>query len=321
MSPSPLVACCLFLSLAGFAQPATRPSRPDPLAWVTTRPNSPVEPGAHLERLADGFMFTEGCTSDAKGNVFFVDQPRDNILEWSAEGKLSVWMHPTGYSNGMCFDADGNLIACADERNELWSIAPDKKATVILRDFEGHAMNGPNDVWIRPDGGMYLTDPMYKRPYWPSSRPAGVQTLAADGREVRGVYFLSADRKTVKRVIDDYKQPNGIIGTPDGKTLYVSDINDGKTWAYAIRPDGSLAERRLFNRFGSDGMTIDSDGNVYTTSRGAVQICSPSGELLDVIPVPGANCCFGGAEGHTLFVTARDTFYGLRMKTHRVGAQ
>ena len=91
-----------------------------------------VAPGAKVEKLAGDFKFTEGPTCDADGNVYFTDQPNDRILKWSVDGKLSTFMQPAGRANGMCFDAKGNLLACADEKNELWSIAPDGKETVVL---------------------------------------------------------------------------------------------------------------------------------------------------------------------------------------------
>lgn len=300
----------------GFCQsrPTTRPARPSPAGWTSNNPASPVAPGAKLQKLADGFSFTEGPTSDEKGNIFFIDQPNDRILEWSADNKLSTWMQPSGHSNGMSFDSQGNLIACADEMSELWSITPDKKVTVLVKDYQGKFLNGPNDVWIRPDGGMYLTDPFYKRNWWQKRG----QKMEQD---TQGVYFLSPDHKTLTRVIDDFRQPNGIIGTPDGKMVYVSDIQAGKTYSYTIQPDGTLTDKKLFNNFGSDGMTIDSDGNIYTSSRGSLQICDKTGKLLDQIPVNAANCCFGGADGHLLFITARNEIYGLQVTTHRVGPQ
>ena len=127
---------------------------------------SPIAPGATLQKLAGGFSFTEGPACDAHGNVFFTDQPNDRILKWSVDGKLSVFLSPCGRSNGLCFDAAGDLWACADEQNQLWRITPAGKATVIVKDSGGKLLNGPNDVWIRPDGGLYLTDPFYKRDYW-----------------------------------------------------------------------------------------------------------------------------------------------------------
>ncbi|HEX8323847.1 MAG TPA: SMP-30/gluconolactonase/LRE family protein [Tepidisphaeraceae bacterium] len=295
-------------------RPATRAPRPDPTGWASTQPAGPVAPGAKLEKLADGFSFTEGPTSDVAGNIFFVDQPNDRIMKWSTDGQLSTFMQPSGRANGMSFDAQGQLIACADEMSELWSITPDKQATVLLKDYQGKLLNGPNDVWIRPDGGMYLTDPFYKRDWWQKRGQLQQQNT-------QGVYFLSADRKTLTRVIDDFQQPNGIIGTPDGRVLYVADIRAGKTFAYTVQSDGTLADKKLFTQFGSDGMTVDSDGNVYTTGRGALQIHDKTGKLIDQIPVNAANCCFGGADGRLLFITAQDAIYGLRMNTHRVGPQ
>ena len=292
------------------AQAQNRPAD----TWVSTNPDSPVVLGAKLQLLAGGFKFTEGPTSDDKGNIFFIDQPNDRIMEWSVDGKLSTWMHPSGHSNGMCFDNQGNLISCADELSQLWSITPDKKVTVLITKYQGKYLNGPNDVWVRPDGGMYITDPYYKRSWWQVRGQAKEQDKEA-------VYYLSPDRKTLTRVLDDYVKPNGIIGTPDGKTLYVSDIEGGKTFSYTINPDGSLTNEKLFCNIGSDGMTIDSDGNIYTSADGAFQISDKNGKLIDTLPVKAANCCFGGADGHLLFITARKEVWGVQMKTHRVGPQ
>ena len=131
-----------------------------------------IAPGAKLEKLAGGFDFTEGPTCDRAGNLFFVDQPNNRIMEWSTDGKLSTFLQPSGHANGMCFDANGNLIACADEHNELWSIAPDKKTTVLIKNFKGKYLNGPNDVWVAPGGAMYITDPFYQRAWWDHDRMA-----------------------------------------------------------------------------------------------------------------------------------------------------
>jgi gluconolactonase len=282
--------------------------------WVSTKPESPVVLGAKLQRLAGGFTFTEGPTSDNRGNIFFIDQPNDRIMEWTADGKLLTWMQPSGHSNGMCFDAQENLITCADELGQVWSITPDKKVTVLVKDYQGKYLNGPNDVWIRPDGGMYFTDPFYKRTWWEKRGQKMEQDKQA-------VYYLTPDRKTFTRVLDDYQQPNGIIGTPDGKILYVSDIRAGFTFSYTTNPDGSLTDKKLFCKIGSDGMTIDSDGNIYTSARGALQISDKNGNLIDRLPVQAANCCFGGNDGHLLFITARKEIWGVQMRTHRVGPQ
>jgi gluconolactonase len=266
-----------------------------------------VAPGAKLEKLSGGFAFTEGPTRDAHGNVFFVDQPNNRIMEWSADGKLSTFMQPSGYANGMMFDAQGNLIACADEHNQLWSIAPDKTVTVLVTNFQGKYLNGPNDVWVAPNGGMFITDPFYKRTWWDHT------TMALPNEEV---FYLSPDRKTLTQVTDDLKKPNGITGSPDGKKLFVSDIGAGRTWRYDIQPDGALTNKTAFCALGSDGMTIDVAGNLYLTGRG-VTVFNPAGILIDHIDVPekwSANVCFSGPDRQTLFITASENLYSIRLR-------
>src|SRR5213592_4157269 len=126
-----------------------------------------IADGAKVEVLSEGYSFTEGPAVDRNGNIFFTDQPNDRIVKYNvADGKFTDWLKPAGRSNGTYFDKAGNLVACADEKNELWSIAPDKKVTVLLSDFRGKLLNGPNDLWIRPDGNLYFTDPLYPRDYW-----------------------------------------------------------------------------------------------------------------------------------------------------------
>lgn len=286
------------------------------VAAAAARPaDSPVlAPGAKLEKLSGGFEFTEGPAADADGNVYFTDQPNDRILRWGADGKLSTFLQPCGRSNGLCFDAKGNLWACADEKNELWRIDPAGKIEVVVKDYKGKLLNGPNDVWLRPDGGIYFTDPYYKRPYW---------KRGPKEQDVEGVYFVTPDHKGLIRVADDLQQPNGIIGTPDGKTLYVADIKAGRTYAYAIQDDGTLKDKRLFCELGSDGMTIDADGNVYLTGKG-VTVFGKAGKKVEQIDVPEpwtANVCFGGKDKKTLFITASKSLYAIRTRVAGVGSQ
>ena len=272
---------------------------------------SVIAQGAAVKKLSGEFNFTEGPAMDATGNVYFTDQPNDRIMKWSVDGKLSTFMQPCGRSNGLYFEKAGNLLACADEKNELWSIDPKGKSTVLLKGYKGKLLNGPNDLWIRPDGGLYFTDPFYKRPYWKRGPME---------QEGQCVYYVSPDRTTVVRVADDLEQPNGVIGTPDGKKLYVADIRARKTYAYTIQKDGSLTAKKLFCSLGSDGMTIDNEGNVYLTGRG-VTVFNPKGEKIAQIPVKEgwtANVCFGGKDRRTLFITASKGLYGLRMRVKGV---
>jgi len=276
--------------------------------------DGPFAPDAKVEKLAGGFKFTEGCASDKDGNVYFTDQPTDRILKWSVDGKLSTFLDKSGRSNGLCVAPDGKLWACADEKNELWAIdTATKKVEVLVKDVGGKLLNGPNDIWLTPTGGAYFTDPMYKRPYW--KRNPAEQTK-------RGVYYRSP-KGELTRVADDLTQPNGIIGTPDGKTLYVADINAGKTYRYAIQADGTLVKDTTpFCDKGSDGMTLDDAGNVYLTS-GAVWVFDKAGKQVAQLKVPESpsNVCFGGKDQKTLFITARSGLYAIRCTVTGVGSQ
>ena len=275
------------------------------------RTDSPIAPGAKLEKLADNFEFTEGPTADADGNIFFTDQPNNRILKWSIASQLSTFLQPSGRANGLCFDHQGNLIACADEKNELWSISPDGQITVLVKDYQGKLLNGPNDLWVRPDDGIYFTDPYYPRDYWTRD------PMEQDGQHV---YYLTPDHKIITRVTTDLEKPNGIIGAPDGKTLYIADIDAGKTYAYDIQPDGLLTNKRLFCALGSDGMTLDNEGNVYLTGNG-VMVFNQAGQQIEHINIPEgwtANVTFGGKDCDLLFITASKSIYSLKMQVRGV---
>jgi len=268
-----------------------------------------IAPGAAPENLAGGFSFTEGPAVDKAGNVWFTDQPNNKILIWTIAGELKVFCVHCGRANGLYFDRNGNLIACSDQENELWSIDMNGNHTVLVKDFIGKKLNGPNDLWIDHQGGIYFTDPLYPRPYW-TSRDAKMQQ---DGQHV---YYLSPDRKKLVRVATDLNKPNGIIGRANGNTLYVADIGAGKTYRYKIQKDGSLTDKTLFAEMGSDGMTIDNKGNIYLTGQG-VTVFNPRGEKIAHIPVAArwtANVCFGGKDRKTLFITASESLFSLKMK-------
>ena len=276
--------------------------------------NRVVAPGTIVEKVAGGFAFTEGPTCDASGNLLFTDQPNDRILKWSLDGQLSTFLQPAGRSNGMYFEPGGNLIACADEKTALWSIASDGTVSVILDAYAGRALNGPNDVWVRSDGALYFTDAFYPRSWWTHD------TRPQDGEHV---YFLSADRKRLVRVIADMTQPNGIIGTPDGRKLFVSDIGAKRTFRYDIAADGHLSGKTLVVEQGSDGMTLDAEGNLYLTGDG-VTVFDSGGQQIEHIQVRDekwtANASFGGKDRQTLFITASTSLYRIRMRVRGANA-
>lgn len=282
---------------------------PDSLSAQIMDSKSIVAPGAQVEKLGDGYKFTEGPVADKDGNVFFTDQPNNKIIRWDAEtGKFSTFSENPGRANGMYFDKKGNLVACSDEENQVWSFDKNGKPTVLVTDYEGKLLNGPNDIWIDPKGGIYLTDPLYKRDYWKRN-----PEMQQDGEHV---YYLSPGSKKLVRVDEKLKKPNGIIGTADGKKLYVADIGDNKTYVYDIAQDGSLTNRTLFVSKGSDGMILDEEGNLYITGDG-VTVFDKKGEQIAHFPVHKgwtANLCFGGKNRDLLFITAETAVYGLKMK-------
>ncbi len=271
-----------------------------------------IAAGATLQQISKQFKFTEGPAVDKKGNIFFTDQPNDKIWKYDTDGNLSLYMEKTGRSNGLFFDKKGNLIACADEKNEMWAISPKGKITVLFNGYQGQKFNGPNDLWITPKGGIYFTDPYYQRDYWERKKPDMAK---------QNVYYWAKGKKEPVIVDENLKQPNGIVGSPDGKYLYVADIRDSKTYKYEINHDGTLSNRQLFISQGSDGITLDNQGNLYTTGRGVVTVYDSTGKKIATIPVPSGwvgNICFGGKERNTLFITASESIYTLQMQVKGV---
>lgn len=267
-----------------------------------------IKKEAKLIKIGSGFIFTEGPAVDKNGNVFFTDQPNNTIVKWSANsGQLSIFSDDSGRANGLYFDSNGNLLACADMYNQIWSFSPDGKHKVLLDLYDGKKLNGPNDLWVHPNGGIFFTDPLYKRNYW-TRNPDRQQ----DGEHV---YFMSQDKKKVERVETTLVKPNGIVGSANGKLLYVADIGGKKTYSYRINKNNQLIDKKLFAEMGSDGMTLDQKGNVYLTGDG-VTVFNKKGVKIAHIPVSArwtANVCFGGSDKSTLFITAMDGLFTLDM--------
>lgn len=262
---------------------------------------------SEVVKLAGGFKFTEGPAADAKGDIYFTDIPNNRIHKWSVkDGKLSTFMENTGGANGLYFERQGNLLACAGGAGKVLSVSPKGKVTVLADKYKGKSFNSPNDLWIDPKGGIYFTDPRYGRR----------DNLPQDGEHV---YYLSPDQKKIVRVVDDMVRPNGVIGTPDGKILYVADRGANKTYSYKINADGTLSGKKLFAEKGSDGMTLDEKGNLYVTVDG-VLVYDPSGKLINKIEVPEtpANVCFG-KDKKTLFITARKSLYCVKRAASKAG--
>lgn len=268
-----------------------------------------VAEGAQPILLSNAFTFTEGPATDKQGNVYFTDQPNNQIIKWTQEdNSFSVFTDSSHRSNGMYFDREGKLISCADLNNQLISINQNGELSILAEGYNGLSLNGPNDLWIDNKGGIYITDPYYQRPWW------NHQQMPQDAQ---CVYYLNPEGTQLTRVADQLQTPNGIIGTPDNTLLYVSDIAAGKTYSYQIQADGSLSDRKLLFEKGSDGMTLDQRGNIYITNADGVSVFNKEGQQIDQIPIPEdwtANVTFGGKERNKLFITASKSVYLVDMK-------
>ncbi|MDQ6843453.1 MAG: SMP-30/gluconolactonase/LRE family protein [Bacteroidota bacterium] len=263
-------------------------------------------PGTQPALISRQFSFTEGPAADGEGNIFFTDQPNDQIWKYDIAGKLSLFSDHTGRSNGLYIDPEGNIVACADEKGQLIAFSPDAKMHVLMEGANGMRLNGPNDLWINTDGGIYFTDPYYERNYWKDPKPV---------KHAQNVYYLPPGKTEPVIVANDLVKPNGIIGTADGKNLFVADIEGNKVFKYKIQPDGSITDKKLFTSMGSDGMTIDQNGDIYLTGKG-VTIFDPNGKMITNIPINEdwtGNVCFGGKDKNQLFITASKGIYIMPM--------
>jgi gluconolactonase len=290
-----------------------------------------------LDTIQKGFGFTEGPAVDKHGNVFFTDQPNDKIYRWdAATGGVTMFLSGTGRANGMEFDKDGNLIACADMHGEVWKINMDGSHDVLVNNYNGKLLNGPNDVWINPvTGGMYITDPIFPRDYWDASDPRKQpwepthSEQAASGKGGH-VYYLAPNSHTLTRVTtmagwNADSWPNGVVGTPDGKKLYVNQWsynNSGGIWVFDINADGTLSNIKPFvrNMNFCDGMSIDEMGNVYVSGGVGVNAFDPAGNKILTIPAGGGtNNVFAGQNNKLLFMTGPpDRITALKMNVKGV---
>lgn len=267
-----------------------------------------ILPGeAQVERVATGFQFTEG-PAWGHGALFFSDIPADTIYRLTETGEVSIFLKPSGKSNGLAFDAEGTLIACRHWERNVARITLDGEVTVLADSYEGKKLNSPNDLAIATDGTIYFTDPHY-----------GLEGRPKE-QDCEGVYRIGPDG-TVTRVINDMMRPNGILLSPDGQTLYVADSQDRKIRAYLLQPDGSatngrdLIDMRVDMPGSPDGMAVDSNGNIYCADGGGIWVVSPDGKHLGTIQVPEvpANCTFGGPDNNVLYITARSSVYRVRL--------
>lgn len=296
------VGAALFLSFA-FVAASAEDAAPEPIAGIG--------PAGPVAELAGEFSFTEGPAANVAGDVYFSDIPATKVYKVLPDNQVEVFRGESGRANGMMFNAAGELVTC-EMTGRVTAVDP---ATGAVRElasqFEGNRFNAPNDLVVDATGGVYFTDPDFGAPQ-PNPQPT------------MGVYYIAPDRG-VSRVVAGLPRPNGVILSPDEKTLYVIPTGQAEMMAYPVLAPGKLGEGRVFCKLqqaenqtngGGDGLTVDTAGNVYITSALGLQVFNPAGELLGILTFPKqpANVAFGGADHKTLYVTARNSVYVVPME-------
>jgi len=255
-----------------------------------------VASGATLKTIPSNFVFSEGPAADGDGNIYFSDILAGQIWKWTwKDGTVSLYRENLSEPNGLYFDGKGRLVICEMKKNRVLLDDLIGNITVIADSYNGKKLHMPNDLWIDAKGGIYFSD--FLGPG--DNQEEGLQ-----------VYYISPDYKTVSRATTDLQNPNGVIGTPNGKTLYVADEN--VVWSFTIQPDASLTGKKLFCEEHSDGFALDEKDNLYCTGE-KITIYNPKGEKIDEIDTPASNLTFGGKDRMTLFITARTSISTLEM--------
>ena len=285
--------------------------------------------------------FLEGPAWHPSGNVYFSDVENNRILRRDPKGKIQVWRQPSGRANGLVFDLEGRLVACegAGEggnrrvtRTEL-----DGTITVLADRYEGKRFNSPNDLTIDSAGRIYFTDPRY-------GARNDLEQLDGQGQPIEGVYRIDPDGKVTRVIGREVQRANGAAVSPDGKILYVVDNNNGtadgnrKVWRFDLAADGGVVagSQKLLHDFGrgrgGDGIACDTAGRVYVAAgfnmanpplesadvKAGIHIFAPDGKPAGFIPVAidmVTNCCFGGADRKTLYITAGHMLFSHRVET------
>jgi gluconolactonase len=332
---STLVATAMLCAAAPVAWSADKKVYP---AMGTIQRNDPrfdqlIPPGAVLEKLAEGFDWSEGPVWDKKNNcLLFSDIPPNSVMKWKEGEGVTLFLKPSGYtgtkprggepgSNGLHFDAQGRLVLCQHGDRRIARLKPDETFETLADRYEGKRFNSPNDAVFKSNGDLYFTDPPY-----------GLEGLNNDpAKEIpfNGVYRLGTDG-SVTLLTKEMTFPNGIGFSPDQKTLYVAQSDPKQPiWrAFDVKPDGTLAASRIFADGSSwaaagkkgmpDGLKVDQQGNIFATGPGGVHVFAADGTHLGAIDAGEATAnCGWGEDGTVLYITS--DMYLCRIKTKTKG--
>ena len=266
------------------------------------------------ERIATGFQFTEGPVYSPECGLLFSDIPGNRIHQWRPDEAVTVFRSPSGHSNGLTYDRQGGLIACEHGARRVSRTEEDGRVVALASRYQGKRLNSPNDVVVKSGGTVYFTDPPYG--VKPAERELSFQ----------GVYRIGSDG-ALTLLVRDFDKPNGLAFSPDESVLYVDDSARKHVRAFEVRPDGTLANGRVFADMQSDapgspdGMKVDVEGRLYVTGPGGTWVFDKTGRHLGTIVTPEtpSNCAFGGEGNRTLFITARTSVYRVRLNVEGIG--
>ncbi|MGN6584648.1 MAG: SMP-30/gluconolactonase/LRE family protein [Rhizobiaceae bacterium] len=272
--------------------------------------------GAPLEKLADGFGFTEGPVWHPYEKwLVFSDMPNSRMHRLLPSGEIEIFREPSDKANGNTLDRQGRLLTCEHAKSRVTRLEPDGSTKVLATHHEGKELNSPNDIVVATGGAIYFTDPTYGRmEYYGVPRP---QELP-----FQGVYRMNADGSGLTLLAHDFAQPNGLCFSLDESRLFVNDTERKHIRVFSVTPEGRLtggavwAETAGEEPGAPDGMKIDSGGNVYCCGPGGVHLFDPSGNALGVIRTPEvcANFTFGGDDLKSLYLTASSSLYRQRVR-------
>ncbi len=273
--------------------------------WTATAQQM-VRENAVPEQITSGHKFTEGPVWHPSGFLLFSDIPANTIYKWRPDSGAEKFIQPSGHSNGLALDRENRLLL-AQHDGALARVNRNNEIEVLADSYQGKRLNSPNDLVVRSDGSIYFTDPTF-----------GVSKEEQE-MKIKGVYRYSRE-KGLELLVEDFDLPNGIAFSPDEKKLYVNDSKHNHIRVFEVQKDGSLANGQLFATMDSDepgsadGMKVDSQGNLYSTGPGGLWIFAPSGKLIRQMDTPRiTNLAWGGKDRKTLFMTAPDAVYQLKM--------
>ncbi len=270
---------------------------------------------APVEEVATGFDFTEGAVwNHVDGCLIFSDMPGNVMRKWTASDGIEVFRQPSNMANGNTYDRQGRLVTCEHATSRVSRTEHDGSITVLATHYNGRELNSPNDVIVKSDGAIYFSDPSFGRmEYYGVARDVEL--------DFRGVYRLDPESGALRLLVDDFDQPNGLTFSLDDQRLFVNDTMRGHIRMFDVNTDGGLSDGGVWaeltgDREGlADGMKIDTEGNLYTSGPGGIQVFTPDATCLGVIHVPQgvANFTWGDDDLRSLFINAGSALYRTRV--------